>query len=295
MVVQETVFSPAVTFNVAFRAGGLYEPDSQTGLAWFTGRVIDRGTPTRSADAIAEALDDRGVTLKVSTSRHLMTLSCTCLSEDFADVLALVADVARHPAFPSEEIEKRRSETITAIRQDQDNPGVRAGETLQALLYGETHPYGRPAKGAIPTVERFSRGNFVAHHAAYVSPASAIVIVAGDVLAQDAIAQVDRAFGDWRAEPSPDRRVPPVPRHETREERRIAMPEKPQSEVAYGFTSITRLDPAYTAHWVMNTILGQFGLGGRLADNIRERQGMAYSRVQLCLIRARGRSSSAPA
>lgn len=276
VVVQETVFSPAVTFNVAFRAGGLYEPDSQTGLAWFTGRVIDRGTSTRSADAIAEALDDRGVTLRVSTSRHLMTLSCTCLSEDFADVLALVADVARHPAFPSEEIEKRRSETITTIRQDQDNPGVRAGEALQALLYGETHPYGRPAKGAIPAVERFSRGDLVAHHAAYVSPASAMVIVAGDVPAEDAIAQVARVFGDWRAEATPDRPVPPVSRHETRQERRIAMPEKPQSEIAYGFTSITRHDPAYTAHWVMNTILGQFGLGGRLADNIRERQGMAY-------------------
>src|SRR4029450_13897028 len=56
----------------------------------------------------------------------------------------------------------------------------------------------------------------------------------------------------------------------------IDMPEKSQSDIAYGFTSIGRLDPAYCAHWMMNTILGQFGLGGRLADNIRERQGMAY-------------------
>src|SRR5215468_97219 len=54
------------------------------------------------------------------------------------------------------------------------------------------------------------------------------------------------------------------------------MPEKPQSDIAYGFTSITRLDPAYCSYWMMNTILGQFGLGGRLAENIRERQGMAY-------------------
>ena len=54
------------------------------------------------------------------------------------------------------------------------------------------------------------------------------------------------------------------------------MPEKPQSDIAYGFVSINRLDPAYYSHWVMNTIFGQFGLGGRLAENIRERQGMAY-------------------
>jgi zinc protease len=56
----------------------------------------------------------------------------------------------------------------------------------------------------------------------------------------------------------------------------IDMPDKPQSDIAYGFTSIGRMDPAYYAHWMMNTILGQFGLGGRLAENIRERQGMAY-------------------
>jgi zinc protease len=46
--------------------------------------------------------------------------------------------------------------------------------------------------------------------------------------------------------------------------------------IAYGFTTISRLDPRYYAYWMLNNILGQFGLGGRLADNIRERQGMAY-------------------
>ena len=51
---------------------------------------------------------------------------------------------------------------------------------------------------------------------------------------------------------------------------------KSQSDIAYGFTTIRRLDPRYYAYWMMNNILGQFGLGGRLADNIRERQGMAY-------------------
>src|SRR5262249_5712140 len=48
------------------------------------------------------------------------------------------------------------------------------------------------------------------------------------------------------------------------------------TDLAYGFVTIRRLDPRYYAYWVMNNILGQFGLGGRLAENIRERQGMAY-------------------
>ena len=276
VIVQETQFSPAVTISVVCRAGSINEPDDLPGLAWFLARVIDRGTATRSADAIAEALDDRGVALKAATNRHVLTLSCTSLAEDFSDVLAVVADVARNPVFPSVEIEKRRAELVTAIRQDLDNPGIRAGEALQALLYGASHPYGQPAKGRLESVERFQREDLVAYHAARFAPAAMFVIIVGDVRAADAIAQVAAALEGWHAVAAPEREVPPVPRPVARQQAAIAMPDKPQSDIAYGFTSISRLDPTYPHHWVMNTILGQFGLGGRLADNIRERQGMAY-------------------
>ena len=56
----------------------------------------------------------------------------------------------------------------------------------------------------------------------------------------------------------------------------IDVPGKSQTDIAYGFVTIRRLDPRYYAYWLMNNVLGQFGLGGRLGDNIRERQGMAY-------------------
>jgi len=276
LIVQETSFAPAVTILMAFRAGSLEEPDDRAGLAWFLARVIDRGTTTRSAVAIAEALDDRGVALKAATNRHILTLSCTCLAEDFQDVLAVVADVARNPVFPEDEIEKRRAEMVTAIRQDLDNPGVRASEALQSLLYGASHPYGRPAKGTIEGVERFTRADLAAHHRARFAPGSLSIVIVGDVRAAAAAAAVREAFDDWTAVAQPNRAVPPVVRPAARQETAIAMPDKSQSDIAYGFTSISRLDPAYSSHWVMNNILGQFGLGGRLADNIRERQGMAY-------------------
>lgn len=276
VIVQETAFSPAVTISMGFRAGSLNDPPELTGLASFAGRVIDRGTTTRTADAIAEALDDRGVALKVATNRHVLTLSCTCLSEDFGDVLAVVADVARNPVFPPEEVEKRRAETINAIRQDLDNPGIRASEALQALLYGAGHPYGRPAKGTVESVERFRREDLVAHHAARFAPSSLFVVIVGDVRADEAVTRVADAFAGWNAVPAAEREVPPVSRPTARQHVVIEMADKSQSDIAYGFTSISRLDPTYTHHWVMNNILGQFGLGGRLAENIRERQGMAY-------------------
>lgn len=276
VIVQETAFSPAVTISMAFRAGSVNEPGDITGLAWFLGRVIDRGTTTRSADLIAEALDDRGVALRIMTNRHVVALSCTCLSEDFDDVLAVVADVARNPVFPEVEIEKRRVETITAIRQDLDNPGTRAAEALQTLLYGASHPYGRPAKGSIESVERIRREHLVAYHASRFAPSALAVVIVGDVRAADAVARMAAAVEGWDAVPEPERDVPRVPHHAARQQTVIEMAEKPQSDIAYGFTSISRLDPTYCQHWVMNNILGQFGLGGRLAENIRERQGMAY-------------------
>ncbi len=276
VTLQETAFSPAVTINAMFRAGTLYEPDDLTGLAWMCARVIDRGTSTRSADAIAETLDEAGVTLRISANRHVITMSCTCLTEDFPETLALVADVSRAPIFPPDEIEKRRAEIVTSIQQDQDNPALRAGEALQDLLYSSSHPYGRPAKGTLQTVPRVTRDDLVAFHASRFAPSTLSLVVVGDLDAGVATDRVVDAFGNWTVPSPPDVAVPPVPVASTRRRTDIEMPGKSQTDIAYGFTTIGRLHLDYYAYWVMNTILGQFGLGGRLADNIRERQGMAY-------------------
>jgi zinc protease len=276
VLVQETAFSPAVTISASFRAGSLYEPDDLTGLAWLLARVIDRGTATRSADLIAEALDDRGVALKVSTNRHALTASCTCLAEDFPELLALLSDIVREPVFPQDQVEKRRAEAVSLIRQDQDNPAVRASEALQSLLYGPAHPYGRPAKGHIETLEHITREDLVTFHARRFAPGSLTLVVVGDVSGARAMDQVTAAFDPWTAAIPTDRAVPPVAPSTLRRETRIVMTGKSQTDIAYGFTTITRLDPRFYAYWMMNNILGQFGLGGRLAENIRERQGMAY-------------------
>jgi zinc protease len=276
VIVQETSSTPAVAINATFLAGGLYEPPHLSGLAYLTGRVIDRGTEHRSADVIAEELDERGITLRVGTTRHTMTLSCTCLAEDFGEVLAIVMDVARRPVFPERELSKRRAEAITAVRQDEDNPGVRAAEGLSELLYGEDHPYGRRAKGGTATLERIDRDAIVRFHGRYVCPSVLTLAVVGDVSAQDVIDRTAAELDGWRGAPAGPIVVPPPSVPPVRRVQLISMPGKSQTDIAYGFTTISRLDPRYYAYWMMNNVLGQFGLGGRLADNIRERQGMAY-------------------
>ncbi|MGB2715617.1 MAG: pitrilysin family protein [Vicinamibacterales bacterium] len=276
VIAQETSMTPAVTISAVFRAGSMYEPKELAGLSYLTGRVMDRGTERRTAAMIAQELDDRGVSLKISTNRHNLALSTTCLAEDFDEVLDIVLDVARSPVFPEEEIVKRRAEAVTAVRQDQDNPAVLAVQGLMALLYGDLHPYGRPVKGTAEILERISRRDIVRFHGSRVGPSSLTLVIAGDVRGQQAIEGSRAQLEEWQTAAIPRTELPAVPSTGPRRERSIVMSGKAQSDIAYGFTTIPRLDPRYYAYWMMNNILGQFGLGGRLADNVRERQGMAY-------------------
>jgi zinc protease len=276
VIVQETSMTPAVTINASVLAGGAYEPAPLPGLAFLTGRVLDRGTAHRSAAVIAEELDDRGVALRVTTARHTMAVSCSCLSEDFDEVLSIVLDVVRNPLFPEAEVAKRRAECLTTLRQDYDNPAMRAVETLLELLYGEIHPYGRRAKGTIESVERITRSNLTAYHAARFRPPLLSLVIVGDVTTAQATERAAIELEDWTGDPVQDPAVPPPLQAAERRKRVVAIPGKSQADIAYGFAAIKRLDSRYYAYYVMNNILGQFGLGGRLADNIRERQGMAY-------------------
>ena len=114
--------TPAVSLLIGVRAGAYSDPVDREGTAALCARILDRGTVTRPADVIADDLDGRGASLSVVTGRHQMAISATCLSDDFGAVLTLAAEIARHPAFPDAEVNTRRADLITSIRQDEDNP-----------------------------------------------------------------------------------------------------------------------------------------------------------------------------
>jgi len=71
-------------------------------------RVIDRGTTARSAGEIAEELDSRGIALTTTVGRHLFSLVCTCLAEDFDAVFALLGEMLMTPAIPEAELTTRK-------------------------------------------------------------------------------------------------------------------------------------------------------------------------------------------
>ena len=276
VLAKETRKTPAVAINLAMRAGSICDPPGLQGATHLLARVIDRGTAGRSADEIAEEIDGRGISLAMTVTRHLFSVVCTCLAKDFEVILALLGDILISPTLPERELAARKGEVITAIRQDDDSPAVRAGEALMAMLYGEQHPYGRRAKGSVEIIEELTRDRLVALHAERFAPGELSAVIVGDVDASRALDAARRVFGGWRADAPAPVPLPPVERWSMRRRRVIPMMNKAQTDIAYGFTTITRRDPAYYAYWVMNVALGQYALGGRLGDSIRERHGMAY-------------------
>jgi zinc protease len=276
VLAKHTTTTPAVTINLTARGGSIVDPPDAPGALYLLSRVIDRGTTTRSGDEIAEELDGRGIALSTTVTRHLCSLVCSCLAEDFEAVLTLLGDILMSPSIPGQELATRKGEVITAIRQDEDNPAARAVEGLMALLYPDGHPYGRPVKGSVETVEALTRDRLMRLHAERFAPSQLAAVIVGDVAVDLARRTAARVFGDWRKPEPPPITVARVGPASSRRRLVIPMMNKSQADVAYGFTTITRKDPAYDAFRLMNNALGQYALGGRLGDSIRERQGMAY-------------------
>ena len=131
--------TPAVHLLLSVAAGGFSDPPDCEGTAALTARVLDRGTVSRPADAIADELDRRGASVSVTAGRHQISIGATCLTGDFDTVLALVSDMARRPVFPDQDVVTRRAELVTSIRQEEDDPASVAVDAMMRLLYGP-HP-----------------------------------------------------------------------------------------------------------------------------------------------------------
>ncbi|MDH4066066.1 MAG: insulinase family protein, partial [Acidobacteriota bacterium] len=276
LIAQENRATPAVSLLAVMAAGGYDDALGREGTAALVARTLDRGTCARTADEIADDLDGRGAALSISASRHQVGLAATCLADDFRPVLATVSDLLRDPMFPDREVATRRAELITSIRQEEDDPASVASDRLVRELY-VGHPYGRRVRGTVESVAAIERDDLLRFHRDHFGPQALTVVSVGSVPADAMLDALGESFSAWRSGARlSDARVPEGQPASARRRSSVAMPDKAQSDVAYGFVGIRRSDPAYMAAAVMNNVLGQYALGGRLGESIRERQGMAY-------------------
>jgi len=283
VLARDNFLSPSVVLRGYLRVGSVDDPPEQAGLAGFVADMLDHGTQDRTFDEISESIESIGASLGIGGGLHVTSSGIKCLAEDLDHVLEIMADVLRNPIFPEEETGKVRGQLVTALQErDNDTRGV-ANLSFLKLAYPDGHPYGRSSDGYVETVGGITRDDLAEFYDRYYRPTNAIIAVAGAVEPDEAISKVAQVLGDWQpAAPRPPQDVPDIRfssgeteltevRREVRE-----MPDKFQTDVVLGVPGISRDDPDYYSARLANTILGTFGMGGRLGDKVRDEQGMAY-------------------
>jgi zinc protease len=189
-------------------------------------------------------------------------------------MLQVLADILRRPTFPQPHVQRLRSQKLVQIQERDEDTQEVAAMRFYEMLYPD-HPYGRANAGYAHTVPAITRADLAEFHATHYSPQGAILVVAGDVEAGAVIDLVHQHLGDWQG-PPPDQSVPPVSTLDAVRQQTFAIPGKIQSDIFLGCNAISRHHADYFPVRVANTILGRFGMMGRLGDTVREEQGLAY-------------------
>jgi zinc protease len=283
VLIRENHTSPSVVLNGYLPVGAYDEKPEQAGLAAFVADALMRGTQSRTFEQIYELLETEGASVGVNGVTHTTSFGSKSLSEDLSLTLDILADVVRRPAFPAEKIEKLRGEILTDLEERAHDTRRMASLTFYELAYPEVHPYSRSITGYIETVSNLSRDDLAAFHAGGYGPQGMVVAVVGAVETAAALAQVEAVFGDWQAPTFERTPLPGVARIADVRERFVPIPGKTQSDIVLGYPGPARTEPDYIEAVVCNSILGLFGMMGRLGDNVREKQGLAYysySRVE---------------
>jgi len=276
VLVRENFTSPSVVVDGVLWGGALWESADKAGLANFHSDMVTRGTTRYTFDGLYEEIESIGASLDVSAGGHTYGFDSKSLAEDLPTMLGLLSEVLREPTFPEEEVEKLRGQILTGLQMRAHNTRQMSALRFQELCYPPGHPYALSVSGYPETVARITREDMVELQKGF-GPRNGIVVIVGGVKADDAIRMVQQAFGDWE---NPNQRpAPPIPPVEQLPETRkgfVLIPGKSQSDIVLGYPGPARSDPDYQAARMANSILGVFGMFGRLGDSVRQAQGLAY-------------------
>jgi zinc protease len=276
VLVRENFASPAVVISGYVRAGALDESAEHFGLAGFTGDVMQRGTQQRTFRELYEDVESIGATFGLNTATTTSSFGAKGLAGNLPVLLDVLADILRHPSFPERQVEKVRAEILTDIQERRHDTRRMASLKFYELAYPDDHPYHWSQLGYEDTIRAITREDLVAFHRDHIGPQDAVLTVVGGIEMSKAVAMVEEAFGDWQTDRVPRPPMPPAPPLEARRESRIALEDKTQSNLVLGWPGPPRSHPDYVPCYVANTILGTFGMYGRLGASVRETHGLAY-------------------
>ena len=276
LFVRENHSNQSVVISGYVAGGAVYEPARQAGLSEFTAAMLRRGTERRTFEQINEDVELVGASLSIYSGRHAIAVGGKALAEDFGLVLDVVADVLQRPVFPDEHVEKLRGQTLTALQERDNDTGSTASLLFHKLAYPASHPYSWPTEGYLETVSAFSRDDLIEFYRSFFGPAGGALVVVGAVEAQQVISMAQTALGGWRRQPAVDLVFPHDRRPAGLVRSEKILPGKTQTDIVLGVPAMRRNEPDYEAARLANTILGRFGMMGRLGENVREQLGLAY-------------------
>ncbi len=274
VLVRENHLAPVTVMEGSLRSGSVYVAAEQAGLASLTASMLMRGSENCNYDSFNERIEDVGANFSISSSDHSTDFGYTCLSEDFGSMLSLLSETLQRPLFPDEHLRRLRRQRLVSIQErDQDTSQVANLRFLEAM-YGD-HPYGRSNIGYEETVQRITRQGMLDFYSDTFGPSSAVIAVSGDVETERVIEQIERQLGAWTGPES----LPDIPAPDTRAVQRqltFELLDKVQADIVMGCPAVARDHPDFHPIRLANTILGRFGMMGRLGERIRGEKGLAY-------------------
>jgi zinc protease len=246
--------------------------EEKPGLGFLTGRMLEEGTTTRSAEALAEAVEDVGGTLDVGATGASLRVR----AEDLPLAVEVLADVILRPAFPADAVPWARRRIASELHGDRDDPAFRADLLFRGLVYGD-HPYARDPRGSAREIARLTLDDVEGHHARHFTPDNAFLIAVGDFDPRKFGSLVRSHFRSWSPRGGRPAPLPSLPRPVRPRVRRVPHPGE-QVHIVLGHLGVTRDHPDFDALAVLDHIFGSGpGFTDRLSRVVRDELGLAYS------------------
>jgi zinc protease len=268
--------SPSVVIGGYLLCGSLFDPDDKLGLADFTACGLLRGSEKRDFQKIFDDLESAGANLSFSAGGHTAGFSGRCLSEDLPLLFDLLADALRCPVFPSEQVERLRSQFLTGLAIRAQDTAAMASLTFDQIVF-KGHPYARPDDGWPETIQAITRDDLADFHRLHYGPRGLVLAIVGAVEPKDIAGQVEKVLGDWTNPSQPE--LPALPELKPLKNlvtRKVKILGKSQADLVIGSSGPRRKDPEFMPASLGNSVLGQFGMAGRIGEVVREKSGLAY-------------------
>jgi zinc protease len=265
---------PLVGGTAMIRTGDRLEPSAKTGLANIVGTVMrSGGTQTHPADVLNRRLEQRAASVETGIDMTMGTVGFTALSADLEEVFGLFTEVLRQPAFPQEKLDLAKTQWQGAIARRNDDPGAIASREFNKLIYGTDSTYARTVE--YTTLNQIQRSDLLSFYQQYVQPNNLLLGITGDFDSAKLRSLIESRLGDWRSNPLSPPTLPTVAQATTGGIFLVDQPQLTQSTIQIGHLGGKLDDPDYAPLSVLNEVMN--GLGGRLVNTVRSRQGLAYS------------------